>query len=613
MYTPSIRNHIPIKIEKYQTSYFYETMPILINQFNDVIQNDFFKNLNNDTVLNHHKVLGTNELGNNKYSRITLTVYNDKTKILTNIKNRISEIRHRIIANTVALSKYQDCNAKQNLCLNSLIIIFDYVLKYSFYRMWVKNSNTLFIFPTHNINNTDNEISLLNKKYLYQEIITTNETIESEIFAPPKYIGVNMSTCAGFELKKPLNYVLGVGNSLEFLQVLSQNNDEIDIFKSRIDTDIENINNKIEIREKTYIDCQSYNKIIYFVNKQNNEEDPLFLGYYKTKLKKEYINVLKDKLYKFFNSRKIGSQSLNNNTVLYNTNNIETLNKEFIIRELKNTFDHKTDDINENIDNIQLLLEKIKILYKIHTDKNYKQSIVSSVNSNVFNIFMRFNILDTPVITDDIIAEYNSLYILKEYGKLPKIGYFIVNNKNKKQYIFKHDIIQTSYYKKKLGKEWDIIDKKVEKEKIALIEKNDEEEEKLEKEDDDKQIKEVLSLNMNSEKYDRTREILIEVQYELGRIIFRNIQKDITTKYNHANRIEYYQQRNVYEYYRWFNHRMIDATLADNTNIKYFKDTIYDVISLKEYLRSKKKLFENTRLALEFLKINSSPEILKYN
>jgi hypothetical protein len=58
---------------------------------------------------------------------------------------------------------------------------------------------------------------------------------------------------------------------------------------------------------------------------------------------------------------------------------------------------------------------------------------------------------------------------------------------------------------------------------------------------------------------------------------------------------------------------MIDSTLADNTNIKYFKDTIYDVKTLKEYLRSEKKLFENTRLALEFLKINSSPEILKYN
>jgi hypothetical protein len=59
---------------------------------------------------------------------------------------------------------------------------------------------------------------------------------------------------------------------------------------------------------------------------------------------------------------------------------------------------------------------------------------------------------------------------------------------------------------------------------------------------------------------------------------------------------------------------MIDYSFKDNIDIKYFKNTLYDKISLIEFLKSEKKYNDKTRLAYEFLNININNDmLLKYN
>jgi hypothetical protein len=565
------KNYVDITIEKYPTTFFYEKMKILADDFKNEKDYNFFKDINKSNDPDLAKGIAK-EIGK------TLRVKNYEDKNITTVT-------------PVKNSKRKGIGTD---CVN---IIFTYIFKYNIQQLWYNNRNTVFIFPVISSSNDHGEKLLLFTSKMYSEILKK---------VGPFTDTDNSCTTSGSD-KPDDDKINGNGNTIEFLNIISEDDEDIETFKTKLSENLKVIAQKIKEREvgdgSALPRCRQYRKIIYFVNKINGEEDPMFFKYYKKGLKKEYVSVLKEQLNKFFNSGKIGSQPTKTISISDN-NSIEKLSKDIIIRDLKKAgYDYEQKDIVEHIDNIQVLLEKLKNCYKRETDENYKKSITTSDNSDIFNIFMRFNNLDAPVITDEIITDRNTLYKFKESGNQEKIGFFYASNLAKHQYIFNLDLIENKKYKVK--------NEITSKDKKTTTAQETEEETELRIEEE--ALEEALVANPSQEIKDSTRKTLIEVKLEFGKLTFRNIQKDIKSKYEDGNEITYYGQRKDYDYYRWFNHRMIDSSLTDNINIRFFKDTIYDTISFKAYLNSEKKLSKDTRVALEFLKINASPEILKYN
>ena len=569
--------NVKINIDKYPTTFFYEKMKILPDDFTNDTTNNFFKEI--------------------VAEKRTNTVSAIKPK---DISDKIVELLKKICDDPNKVTPHDAKKKPYYIGVDCINIIGNHILQYNINKLWYTNINTIFLFPIISTSSDRGEKLLLKPIPLYQKILQ-----KKEIFGENKCINGAAPASTNKPEEKTDNQK-GLGNTLEYLNLISEDDEDIETFKLRLKNNLDEIKQRIEAREDAdnagkIGSCRQYNKIIFFVNKINGEEDPMFIKYYKKGLKKEFVNALKEQLNKFFNTNPMGRQPVTYNNSLPDTNNIEKLTKDSIISKLKNSdYGYEQSEISEHIDNIQLLLEKFKMFYKRETDENYRKSITSSDNSDIFNIFMRFNNLDTPVITDDIIANRDTLYLFKEKDKKARIGYFYLSNLEKQQYIFNLDLIENKKYK--------------DLQKSQLLTKDDKKDE--DEDEDDREaaeIEESLIINPLLEIKDSTRKILVEVKLEFGKLIFRNIQKNIRNNYDSLNEITYFGQRKGYDYYRWFNHRMIDTSLTDNINIRFFKDTIYDVKSFKAYLESEKKLLKDTRVPLEFLKINASPEILKYN
>ena len=242
------------------------------------------------------------------------------------------------------------------------------------------------------------------------------------------------------------------------------------------------------------------------------------------------------------------------------------------------------------------MLNKLDLCYQIRLDKSNKKKLSSSSNSDIFNIFMRFNNIDSPIITDELIANQNVLYAVKSKNKT-KIGYFTLVNESKRQYRFNLALYENKQYK-------DIKSQKKSEEQKA-----EEEEEKilLDQADD------LLLQGKNTSNIE-TKTTLYEIRYIYGQIQYKDIEKNLYAGWNSDNIIIFYKTINSYEIYKFFNHRMLDLSFKDNIDIKYFKNTLYDKKSLIEFLKEEKKYNDKTRLGFEFINININNDLLiKYN
>jgi hypothetical protein len=605
------KNYVDIQVEKYPTTFFYEKMKISPVDFDNENGIKFFDDITKHT--------GKTNIAT-AIQDLLVKVYTTPPKkssgaVTTGPPVTGAAATGGPAATAPPVTGVQRGGAtvaatKLPIGVASTEIIFKYIFKYNIQQLWYNNRNTVFIFPTISTSNDKGLKLLVKPSDMYKNILEKKDPFKNP----------SMSC-----LPKPDDEQMnGEGNTIEYLDIISEDDEDVETFKTRIDSQLKIIKQKIIDREtanmlttsinESSAHCKQFRKIIYFVNKTNNEEDPMFIKYYKKGIKKELISALKEQLNKYFNNGKMGEQRMTFNNSLPDANNIEKITKDTIIRDLKKSdYGFKQEEINEHIDNIQILLERLKMFYKRETDENFKKSITSSDNSNIFNLFMRFNNLDTPVITDEIIANRDALYEFKENGTT-KIGFFYVSNLDKRQYIFNLDLIENKKYKIKHGET-----KKPEPIRLAAktnSEKQKENQNKDDEEEDERKtanLEEALIVNPALEIKDSSRKTLVEVKLEFGRLTFRNIQKDIKSKYKPDNEIKYYGQRKGYEYYRWFNHRMIDTSLPDNINIRFFSDTVYDLKTFKAYLNSENKLSKDTRIPLEFLKVNSSPELLKYN
>ena len=77
--------------------------------------------------------------------------------------------------------------------------------------------------------------------------------------------------------------------------------------------------------------------------------------------------------------------------------------------------------------------------------------------------------------------------------------------------------------------------------------------------------------------------------------------------------LSFYKDLHIYEKYRWFKFNDLDGTLTAETKINIYEDTLFDKKSLIDFLKSKGTYTANTRLAVEFLKMNiDRKQLLEY-
>jgi hypothetical protein len=118
-----------------------------------------------------------------------------------------------------------------------------------------------------------------------------------------------------------------------------------------------------------------------------------------------------------------------------------------------------------------------------------------------------------------------------------------------------------------------------------------------EDENDDEEVSE--------EKYVK---IQLDIKFRNG-----NIEVMTTGKTKNNGYLSFYKDLHIYEKYRWFKFNDLDGALTAETKINIYEDTLFDKKSLIDFLKSKGTYTANTRLALEFLKINiDRKQLLEY-
>ena len=595
-------SQIPINIDRYTSTLYYETMTIYSSELSELYENNFFNDYNVkpgdsskpsetsnaiDKCIKNPRQTECPTIStsiNYVFENPIITINSTNAAILNANKQKpiIDDVKQNNIKNINLSTLGVDIISK---------IIFKKLFENSLNYLLNNKQNTLFIFPKLNVDLNYNITSskILNSFY---------DKIKNNKIQFPNY------------------------NIIDFIDIFPDNtDDDVNVYTDKLNRDISRIQERIKTlayKEPRGKDANNVIKnIIYFVDKDNN----FFIDYFKATLKKQYVDALNSVINKLYSTNKIGQQELKKFSTI--TINLAKTDKNLIIKELTNRSINHKEHIKKIIidkqflNNIAILLNKLELCYQIRLDKSNKKKLSSSTNSDIFNIFMRFNNIDSPIITNEIIANQNVLYAVKSKNKT-KIGYFSVVNEAKQQYRFYLSLYENKQYKDKKNQEEEKT-KKTEQEKRAEEKKAEEkktEEEKAEEEEEKlllEQSDELILQGKNTNEIE-TKTNLYEIRYIYGKIQYKDIEKNVYAEWNSDDIIIFYKTINSYEIYKFFNHRMLDLSFKDNIDIKYFKNTLYDKKSLIEFLKEEKKYNEKTRLGYEFINININNDLLiKYN
>jgi hypothetical protein len=647
-----------ISFKRYQTSFYYETMNFIKEDLIDFTNKDFFRHmLEIDHTLKQDDFKDIGADGMKSLIQLRINLLKNPTK--TNNYN----LEQHVFTDQILkqLFKYSIFNLFKTQ-KNTLFILpcFDQendngasrFNKYITYNGIDKELyNDIFNNPKYTINNIpsksfiDSKIkegeakkpAALEKVKKATEELTTavakakNITSESEKKTAQE--AIKAAAIKEEEAIKMLNQlndsIYKDTNQIIFIKPFSaDSNENIDSYKDRIKENINAIKETIKNRGNN-IDNQAFTQIICFVNNDNT----MFTNYFKTELKKKYADELNKQFNEFYSLNRIegSSQTFNKSSTLkseLNEISVSSINNKIknlgvIIKDL---YDFKYKTITENLQNNefkqneQLLLDKLNNFYKIRLDVSAMKSLSSTDNSSLFNIYMRFDNLDKAVVTNEIRANKDTLYIVYNNTDLPRVGHFTLNNESKNYYTFTTDQIEYSQYKDtdeflKIKEEKEKEAQALSADKKAELESKRSEianENKLELEANTEELTNTTN-NKPTSKISRKNK-LFEIRYNYGQIQYKDITRNLFQPWSNDNYIEYYKEKSIYENYKWFSHKMIDNKYKENINIKYYKNTIYDIPSLKEYLISEKRYTEKTRLAIEFLDINlNDQELIKYN
>jgi hypothetical protein len=553
-----------ISFKRYQTSFYYESMEFIKEEFGDIGDNAFFKHIvgkkNTDTV----------EFDKKGSDGIT----------------RLNVLRSELLRDPF---KTEKANLEKHIFTDQ---IFKNLFKYSIFNLLKTQQNTLFILPCYEQEDDNGESRLV--KYinsvgigdkLYKDIFTnkaytTEKTINKTKLAKLKQDIAEATTelnaaeqTTDAELKETAKNKLKIAtdalnasninsNQIIFIKpFIADANENIDTFKQRIVENIRNIKETITNRGNNNSN-EPFTQIIYFVNNDNT----MFTNYFKTELKKKQADELNKQFNEFYSStQKIGQQQINKSPTLKSDlteisvtsinnkiNNLSAENKKVLLNSKGLPIDIKDTEFKQNE---QLLLDKLNNFYKIRLDVSAMKSLSSTDNSSLFNIYMRVDNIDRPVVTNELRANKDTLY--KVYSSIfePRIGYFSLTNKSKNQYTFTIDKFENTIYKESP----EYAEDKAKVKTPSAKEK--EEQDQLKSEMDDINAEEEIitnaAENIPTEKAPRKNRIF-EITYNYGKTQYKDITKQLNVDLNNDNYIDYYKERSIFENYKWFSHKMID-------------------------------------------------------
>jgi len=295
-----------------------------------------------------------------------------------------------------------------------------------------------------------------------------------------------------------------------------------------------------------------FDTICYTVDQSGD----FFTSYYSTKLKAEHAKVVQQVLSTFLERLGLNNRSPIKDPILQ-------LTPETSIRKFK--ADGQTD-----MDKLNLFIEFLKQfidVYKKTNDKAYLKSATGSELQTLFRIYYRINNTDSIDEYEDIRPGSSYVYKLTD-SRGVKIGYFIMKNAERKQYLFREYTGLTSQYKE-----------------------NEE------------------TPNTNVDTNTVGTEYVIETKKKGNVIYFKRIVKgDYKDEYNGT--VEPYLDLHIYEKYKWFDFRDMDGSLTSETKIRFYDNILFDKKSLIQFLKSKGEYKEDTKLNIAFLRINQSNSLL---
>jgi hypothetical protein len=359
------------------------------------------------------------------------------------------------------------------------------------------------------------------------------------------------------------------GNMYLFVPVFSENDETGDEYKSRLtsylDRSFEFINDQKpkrigDVEEKKRL--QKFENIFYTIDKNNQ----FFTNYYKTKLSSDKSKIANDSIEKFV--EKLGGRITKvNDPILKLTK--EDSRKKFVSDGQK-----RLDLLEKFYDVIDTFTD----IYKKVNDKEYFKLASSSENQTVFRIFYRVNNTDYTDVFDAIRPGSSYVYKLT-LGQECYIGYFKERRGATNQYIFREYTGLSAQNCKNDSNPG-----------ISSLEEQEE-------------------LDLKKDAESKTEDYIIETRRIGGQIKYKRV-KDGEYGQRYPGLVERFADLHIYEKYKFFSFNELDSSLPSETNIKIYKNILFDKKSFIDFLKSKNQYNAQTRVAVEFLKINQKNNLL---
>ena len=360
------------------------------------------------------------------------------------------------------------------------------------------------------------------------------------------------------------------GNMVLFVPVFADGDDDPKEFTERLNNYFERAFTFInEVRQKKASDTMGkapdkFENIVYTIDKEKR----FFTGYYKKKLTEENSKTLNGIVEKFV--EKLGCRISDVKDPFLKLTREDT--------RKKMVSDGRTE-VEEIKENIYQLIEKFIDIYKKTNDKEYLKLASSTENQTKYRIYYRVNNTDLVDNFTEIKPGSSYVYKITDENGVCNIGYFKERKGSTNQYVFRE-------YKGLTSAKCDSDPKKA-KEDLEIEEEKD--------------FMDETSINIE--------DYVIETKNYGSVIKYKRVKKG-NYKPIYPGLVEPFMDLHIYEKYKWFQFNEIDGTLPAETNIKIYKNILFDKKSLIAFLKEKKTYNEKSRLAVEFLKINTSSSLL---
>jgi hypothetical protein len=443
--------------------------------------------------------------------------------------------------------------------------------------IYKRTKNTVFLFPIYFDIESDRRLTDLIQSH-YKTFLKHKESEEfTRVLGDPE--------------KGPIQ---SYGNMVLFVPVFSDTEEDTKEFTDRVNAYFDRAFTFInEVRQKKANDASGkappkFESIVYTIDKDKR----FFTGYYKKKLSEENVKTLNGIIEKFV--EKLGCRISDVKDPVLKLIRDETRKK--ITSDGKDKGKDKDKDNpyselrkNEFKEKLYVLIDKFNDLYKKTNDREYLKLASSSENQTKLRLYYRVN--NTDIVDSYTEIKPGSSYVYKitnpeadDPQKQCCVGYFRERKGTSNQYVFREykGLSKANCKPELTKKELDISKQELE-------------------EEEDKDFKDEPDANMD--------EYIIETKVYGSVIRFKEVVKT-NYKASYPGKIELFMDLHIYEKYKWFQFNEIDGTLSPETNIKIYKNILFDKKSLTGFLKEKNLFNDKTRLAVEFLKINQSNALL---